>query len=98
MSNVSSIRFSTDSSLAVSKIDDPSVYPAQLVSILFILHTSHILGSPSRLFISLEWAPGHAGVMGNKETDRIAKIGSIINKPTGHSSELGDFIFVLQGS
>jgi len=39
---------------------------------MFIRHVSHILDSPPHPLITLEWSPGHSGVTGNEEADRIA--------------------------
>jgi ribonuclease HI len=72
---ISSIHFFTDSSSAASMIVDPTVHPAQLASIIFIRHISHVLSTYPSPLITLEWSPGHSGVTGNEEADKVAKAG-----------------------
>jgi ribonuclease HI len=70
---VSAIHFFSDSSSATTMIADPTVHPAQLTSIIFIQHISHILKPDPHPLVTLKWTPGHTGVLGNEEADKAAK-------------------------
>ena len=71
--NISRISFYSDSSSAVSEIVSPLLHPAQIASLIFLRHMSHILSSHTPPSVTLAWTPGHVGVIGNKEADKTAK-------------------------
>ena len=67
------INLFSDSVAALKLITDPSPHPGQALSLIFITNVFAALNDHPELTITLDWCPGHAGVRGNEDADRIAK-------------------------
>ena len=74
--DVTSISFFSDPASALRLITSTEGHPSQLASFLFIRRVSQILSGFHQVQISLEWFPGHAGVIGNEKADSAAKAGA----------------------
>ena len=74
--DVTSISFYSDSASALRLITSTNVHPSQVASFLFVRRVSQILSDFPHIQISLEWSPGHAGVIGNEKADSAAKAGT----------------------
>ena len=66
------INLFSDSSSALRNILDPSPHPAQAFSLIFIRNISETLDMFPDLTITLDWCPGHSGVIGNEIADGLA--------------------------
>ena len=69
----SEINIFSDSVAALKLIIDPGPHPGQALSLIFISNILATLDSHPGLTITIDWCPGHAGVRGNEDADRIAK-------------------------
>ena len=78
--DVTSVSFFSDSASALRLITSTEVHPSQLASFLFVRRISQILSDFPQVQISLEWSPGHSGVVGNERADSAAKAG--IQRPS----------------
>jgi ribonuclease HI len=70
------VHFYSDNTSALHTIFDPSPHPSQLCSLLFRSCVIKILRDFPDAAISLQWSPGHSGVIGNEKADRAAKRGT----------------------
>lgn len=69
----SEINIFSDSVAALKLITDPGPHPGQTLSLIFISNILATLETNPELTITIDWCPGHAGVRGNEDADRIAK-------------------------
>ena len=77
------IIFYADNSAAITKIFEGAHRKAQQHSKAFRRVIGMILCTNTETKIAISWCPGHSSIIGNEETDKLAKSASLLNPMTG---------------
>jgi len=76
------VKYYSDCSSALKSIMDRGPHATQFASILFRVKTHKLLTKNANVKVSMEWTPGHRGVIGQSIVDRLAKKASKSRGPT----------------
>jgi len=79
---ITKIKYYSDCSSALKSIMDGGPHVAQFASILFRIKTHELLTKYPNVKVSMEWTPGHRGVIGQSIVDKLAKKASKSRGPT----------------
>ena len=72
-SPIRSVFFFSDNTSAIKTIANPFTHSSQSASLLFLHHISSITSLSPQVQVTVDWSPGHAGVLGNEKVDQLAK-------------------------
>jgi len=70
---ITKVRYYSDCSSGLKSIMDRGPHAVQFTSILFRVKTHELLTKNPHVKVSMEWTPGHRGVIGQSIVDKLAK-------------------------
>ena len=79
---ITKVRYYSDCSSTLKSIMDRGPHTTQFASILFRVKTHKLLTKNPNVKVSMEWTPGHRGVIGQSIVDKLAKKASKSRGPT----------------